>query len=195
MTIDGKIARENGDVEDWIFTEEHTKNEDLGYSQYYSTISCIITGRKTWDVSKKLEENPFPGKAKYVFTRNQSLINDDDQQKNKAGEEEEEEEEEEEQQNCQVVRYVNEDPASFVRKLKEDKPGEKIWLLGGGEIIQELHDAKLIDEMIITIQPTILGKGIPLWNNLQIQSEWQLINLEKWSCGLVQLIYSPKPPL
>jgi dihydrofolate reductase len=50
----------------------------------------------------------------------------------------------------------------------KDQHGKNIWLIGGGEINTTLLNAGLIDEMILTIIPIILGKGIPLFGQQAI---------------------------
>ena len=41
--------------------------------------------------------------------------------------------------------------------------GKDIWLVGGGILIDQFIKKDLIDKYIITIIPTILGDGIPLF--------------------------------
>jgi dihydrofolate reductase len=48
--------------------------------------------------------------------------------------------------------------------LKQNE-GKDIWLVGGGQINQLFLNANLIDEMIISIQPVVLGEGLPLFGN------------------------------
>ncbi|KRL56014.1 hypothetical protein FC70_GL000600 [Paucilactobacillus oligofermentans DSM 15707 = LMG 22743] len=48
------------------------------------------------------------------------------------------------------------------------KSGKDIWLIGGASIITPLIKNNLIDEYQITLIPVILGKGIRLFENLDI---------------------------
>ena len=174
-SLDGKIARPDGAV-DWVHTEEAPgPNGDCHYKSFFASLSCVITGRKTYEVSAGFEDLPFAGKQKYVFTRQRPLPPAPNTE----------------------TEYISEDPVAFVRRLRQepapDNDKAKIWLLGGGDIVQQLHDAKLLDEIIWTIQPIILGPGIPLFNaNLRLQSDWTLKNCESWANGLVQLTYAAK---
>ena len=63
------------------------------------------------------------------------------------------------------VEYIDEDIPSFARFLTQQSSVEKkdIWLLGGGEIVSILLNAGLVDEIILSIHPIILGKGVPLF--------------------------------
>jgi dihydrofolate reductase len=175
-SLDGKIARPDGSI-DWIHTEKaEGPNGDCHYEKFFSSLSAVITGRKTFDISAGFEELPFAGKQKYVFTRQTPLPPSPNKE----------------------TEYISEDPVKFVRNLKQESLyGEKsrIWLLGGGDLVQQLHDARLVDELILTIQPIIIGPGIPLFNgNLRLQSDWSLQSCESWSNGLVQLTYTLKDP-
>jgi len=61
-----------------------------------------------------------------------------------------------------VVEFVRDDIASFAQSLKAQS-GQSIWIVGGGEVLQPLLQARLVDELIIQIAPFIIGQGIPLF--------------------------------
>jgi dihydrofolate reductase len=160
-SLDGYIASE-GDGIDWLFTDE-----DYGYAKFYDSIDTILVGRKTYDQSLKFDEYPYKGKKVYVFTRRTD--------RNK---------------NAHYVEYINADIPSFVRGLLLQSVGKDIWLLGGGEIVSILLNADLIDEIILSIHPIILGgKGIPLFSNIKKQVKLQLLESIPFGSGLVQLCY------
>ena len=60
------------------------------------------------------------------------------------------------------MQFVSGDITTFVYSLKE-QPGKDIWLIGGGQINTVMLNAGLIDEMILTAFPLVLGEGIPLF--------------------------------
>jgi len=138
---------------------------DYGYSKFYSSIDTVITGRKTYDLTLILEKEPFKDKKIYVFTNNlksRLLIN------------------------AEVIS----DPVNFVKKLKDIK-GKNIWLLGGSEIITLLMNANLVDEIILSIHPIVLGNGIPLFINIK-EIKLELVKSKKFDNGLLQLKYNVK---
>jgi dihydrofolate reductase len=142
-SLDSYIASENGSI-DWLFS-----NADYGYTKFYDSIDAILVGRKTYDQSLKFDEYPYKGKKVYVFTRRTK-----GKKKNN---------------NTHGVEYIDEDIPGFARHLVQQSSVEKkdIWLLGGGEIVSILLNAGLVDEIILTIHPIILGKGIPLFSNIK----------------------------
>ena len=147
---------------DWLFTDQ-----DYGYTKFLRSIDTAVMGRKTWDVARTFEPVPYAGKKKYIFSRHPQKTSDKD------------------------VFYVASDPAAFVRGLK-GRPGETIWLVGGGEIVTMMMNAGLIDEIVLSIHPLILGEGVRVFSGIRRQSTWALVTSKKFPTGLVQLTYTRK---
>lgn len=74
--------------------------------------------------------------------------------------------------------------------LKEQE-GSKIWIVGGAEILDVLLKSKLVDEFIITMMPTILGKGIPLFKKDNPELKLFLAETKRYG-QMVQLHYTVK---
>jgi dihydrofolate reductase len=113
-----------------------------------------------------LDEYPYKGKKVYVFTRKKV------RKKN----------------NEQDVEYIDTNIQDFVTSLTQSI-GKDIWLLGGGEIASVLLNAGLVDEIILSIHPIILGRGIPLLRNIQKEVNLKLENSLSFESGLTQLCY------
>ena len=60
------------------------------------------------------------------------------------------------------VRFISTDFADFVAELKESH-GRNIWLVGGGQLLGEAVAYDLLDELIVSIHPIILGDGVPFF--------------------------------
>lgn len=58
------------------------------------------------------------------------------------------------------VIFVNETPASFIRKLRR-RPGKDIWLMGGGELARVFLKADLVDGLRLGVVPVLLGRRPP----------------------------------
>ena len=136
QSLDGYIARKD-DTLDWLFKAEG--EGDNGYSVFYDTIDTILIGRRTYDWIMDHEKDKFPyeNKSCYVFSRSKH-------------------------QDFGNVQFVSEDVATFTNRLKA-QDGKDIWIVGGGELLLSFIKEKLIDELYITIAPTIIGSGIPLF--------------------------------
>jgi len=159
-SLDCYIAREDGGI-DWLYTDA-----DYGYTKFYDSIDTIITGRKSYDQSLTFEEYPYKGKKVYVFTRKKVRKNNNEQD----------------------VEYIDTNIQDFVTSLTQSI-GKDIWLLGGGEIASVLLNAGLVDEIILSIHPIILGTGIPLLRNIQKEVNLKLENSLSFESGLMQLCY------
>ncbi len=135
QSLDGFIAERNGSTE-WLTKLDSTEAESA-YQRFYGSIDTVIMGRKTYQRALKLAGSyPYSDKKGYVFST--SLHDTDDPTTVVAG---------------NVVQ--------FVESLKAEK-GDDIWLVGGADIFTTLLQAGLIDEIIVTIAPVLLGDGISL---------------------------------
>jgi len=118
----------------------------------------VIMGRKTYDVAKGFEKEPFAGKEVIVFSRKRDGCAND--------------------------------PVKASMQLKKKK-GKNIWLVGGSQIISTLMNAGLVDEIINSVHPVIIGNGIPLFDRIA-ETSLKLINTKRFPSGLVQLHYDVK---
>ncbi len=136
-------------------------NTDSGYDNFYKSIDTVIMGKKTYDQILTFGDYPYKGKKSYVFTRNDSLTMDE---------------------NVEFASNVEE----FSRNLVSSKGN--IWLVGGSELFSAFLEHKLVDEIILSIIPTVLGKGIPLFQNINQEANLKLIKTTEYS-GFVELTY------
>ena len=166
-SFDGYIARNNDSV-DWLFADS-----DYGYKKFYDSIDTIIIGRKTFDISIKLNngKNPYKDKKSYIFTRNHKYGISDTKIEN-------------------VEITCNQNIIKFTKSLINSN-GKDIWLVGGSEIISILLNNRLIHDIIVSIHPIILGKGIPLFKKTHINFiKLKLISSYVYESGLIQTHYS-----
>lgn len=152
MSLDGYIATEEDSLE-WLFQTEG--EGDNGYLEFYETIDTVILGRRTYDWIRNVEGDNFPYKGKQCFVF--------------SGTRQEEEGE---------VQFINEDVAWFTEKLKQEK-GKDIWIVGGGELLHHFIANRLVDKWIITIAPTILGRGIPLFQKNDFETRLKLTDTKR----------------
>ncbi|MDD1504066.1 dihydrofolate reductase family protein [Lysinibacillus sp. CNPSo 3705] len=162
-SLDGFIAKENDDLQ-WL---EETEGEgDAGYSDMYQSIDTIIMGKRTYDyVVDHIKPFPYLDKKCYVFTTSRSGKNEH-------------------------VEFVNEDIVAFTKKLRE-QDGSKIWMVGGAGILDPFIKEQLIDEIIITVTPHLLGSGIPLFKENNPFQDLELVNTQRFG-QMVQMHYKVK---
>ena len=141
-SLDGYIATKNGGIE-WLNNIPNPDKSDFGFNDFMELIDGIVMGRNTFETVLGFEGQwPY---SKKVFVLSDKLkkvpIDLSDKVEIIYGE----------------VDIINSD-------LK--KRGFMNLYIDGGKTIQEFLKAGLIDEMIITRVPIILGGGIPLFSDL-----------------------------
>lgn len=165
-SLDNYIARPD-DAADWLMWSEQAASV---MKDYWETIDTILMGRKTYEVSLKHSKggsNPYPGIKTYVFSR--TLKQDEHE----------------------GVEIISENAEDFVRSLKNQK-GKDILLMGGGDFAKSLFEASLIDEIGFNIHPVLLGRGIPLFYEMNRQIDLELIECKPFKNGCVLVTYRVK---
>lgn len=156
-SLDGYIAGPNGEL-DWL---EAGGDLDYGYREFYASIDTALMGNATYRQTLTFGPFPYPDKTNYVFTRGAPPAA------------------------TAHARFVTGDIAAFVRTLK-DAPGSDIWLVGGGQVNTVMLNAGLIDEIILTVVPVVLGEGIPLFAPGASSASFETTGCEAYETGLVQ---------
>jgi dihydrofolate reductase len=86
---------------------------------------------------------------------------------------------------------ANRDVINEIRALK-DQRGKDMIAYGGASLVSSLIQARLVDEFYLFINPTVLGDGMPIFEDLD--SKLNLIPAESklYSCGVMVLKYVVK---
>ncbi len=161
MSLDGYIAKKDGNLDFLSIVE--TKNEDFGYAEFLQTIDTVIWGRKTFDKVVSFGEG-VPHKDKQVFVISKS-------KKGKLAH----------------AEYCN-NVVDLVSSLKQTE-GKDIYCDGGAEIVYELLKNRLIDRIIVSVIPHLLGDGIRLFSENGIEQQLKFKRSISYPSGLVQLWY------
>ncbi len=163
-SLDGYIATEEESL-DWLFKVDG--EGDNGYSEFYDTIDTVILGRRTYDWIINIEKETFPyvNKKCYVFSKSKHEPNNN-------------------------VEFVDDNIVPFINALKRVEGGD-IWIVGGGNLISDFLKENLVDELIITVAPTIIGSGIPLFNKQKLELELKLKGIRRFN-QFAQLHYEKK---
>jgi dihydrofolate reductase len=163
MSLDGFIATEDDDLA-WLSIVDR-EGEDYGYEAFSETVATYIVGRKTYDKVLAMVGN-FPPAEQfecYVISRT------------RKGRE-------------NGVTFYNGEISTLVADLKS-RNAKNIYCDGGGEIVKLLMEQNLIDEYIISIIPTFLGKGKRLFHGGLAPIGISLESVKRFESGLVQLRY------
>ncbi len=140
-SLDGFIAASDGGL-DWLNEIPNPENNDFGYAEFMSGIDAVVMGRKTFEQVLTFDFWPYD---KPIFVPSRSKVSVPMELENKA-------------------ETVIGNPKELVDQLKE--LGHQNLYIDGGITIQGFLEEDLIDEMIITRVPILLGSGIPLFGKL-----------------------------
>lgn len=163
-SIDGYIADLDGGL-DWLSKYPITPEFNYGYDIFFESVDSVIMGGRTYrDILNMDVIYPYESKTSYVITRNEISSPKEN------------------------IHFIANNIIETISDLKE-KEGKDIWLVGGGEIISMLLSQNLIDEMIITYIPVVLGIGIPLFPEIKKESNWKLIDCQSYNNGVLTIDY------
>jgi len=149
-SIDGYIAREDDSI-DWLMDLPNPEKSDYGFSVFLGEIDAILMGRKTFDIVSGFNEWPY-ARPLPVFVLTNSLDKLSGRFSEKA-------------------EIVKGDLKNVLEAL--NARGFRDLYIDGGKTIQLFLNEDLIDKMIITRVPILLGSGIPLFgkNHLELKFE------------------------
>ncbi|GAB3647459.1 dihydrofolate reductase family protein [Echinicola sediminis] len=165
MSLDGYIAKDEDNID--FLSKVDVPGEDYGYADFTNHVDTIIWGRKTYD--KLLSFGlPFPHKDKkcYVLSRSLKGTNED-------------------------VEFYGGDLKELIAGLKK-KEGKHIYCDVGGEVVFGLLKDKLIDEMVVSVIPYLVGQGVRLFKDGRPEQDIELTKSTSYPSGLVQLWYEVK---
>ena len=164
MSLDGFIAAPDGGV-DWLTGQDSAAETADSYGAFVPTIDTVLMGWNTYhQIITELSPgvNPYQGKKCYVFTHR-------------------------ELENTPEFSFVNKPAAAFLAELKQ-QPGKDIWICGGANLVQQLIRADQVDRYCISVIPTLLGGGIPLFPQDCEERPLKLVRTECYN-GITDLVY------
>jgi dihydrofolate reductase len=163
-SLDGFIARSNGDLD---FLDLPGGGEEHGYTAFMASVDALVIGRNTYDKVLSFDEWPYGNKPVVVLsTRPIDLP----------------------RAPGAVVERMAGTPGEIVAKLAAR--GAKHLYVDGGITIQRFLAAGLIQRLIITRLPVLIGSGIPLFGALPRDIALEHVATHQYRSGLVQSEYA-----
>lgn len=83
----------------------------------------------------------------------------------------------------------------FVERIKalKSQKGNDIITYGGVQFVSSLIKEKLIDELHLFVNPTILGRGKGIFQDINEVQQFQPVSSQHFDCGIIVLVYQLKP--
>jgi dihydrofolate reductase len=161
-SLDGFIARQDGAL-DWLPADG---GEPHGYDEFMATVDAIVIGRKTFETVLAFAEWPYGRKPVVVLSSRPGDVVPP------VG---------------AVCDAMAGTPLEVAARLSQR--GMKHLYIDGGATIQRFLEAGLIQRLIITRIPVLLGSGIPLFGPLSRDIRLQHVATRSFPSGMVQSEY------
>jgi dihydrofolate reductase len=178
MTLDGYIAGPNGEM-DWM-----TFNWSDDIKQYVEALTqpvdTILLGKNLaagfiphWNAVAQDENNPekaagvkFTETPKIVFSKTLTTSTWD------------------------RTEVENGDFVAKINHLKQ-QPGGDMITYGGGQFVSSLIRANLVDDLHLFVNPAIIGRGMPIFQEVTDIQRVRLAATLPFECGIIMLHYQP----
>jgi dihydrofolate reductase len=161
-SLDGFIARPNGAL-DFLPVDG---GEPHGYNEFIASVDALVIGRNTFETVLAFPEWPY-GKKRVVVLSSRPI----DFSAVRGG----------------VVEQMSGAPAEIVAKLATT--GAHHLYVDGGLTIQRFLRAGLVQRLIITRVPVLIGEGIPLFGTVPHDIRLRHVSTQNYSSGLVKSEY------
>jgi dihydrofolate reductase len=177
-SLDGFIATEDDSL-DWLFPLGDIN--DTGYPGFIAQVGALAMGATTYEwilrhADRVAEDTgsawPYTQPA-WIFThRELPTVHGAD------------------------VRFVQGSVRRVHAEMTRAAAGRNIWIVGGGDLAGQFHDAGLLDEAIIQLASVTLGTGKPLFPRRVTSPPWKLLSVRRIGSGFAELRYElPKAPV
>jgi len=161
-SLDGYIARANDDL-DWLPADDEV--EEHGYEAFMASVDALVIGRRTFEKVLTFDAWPYGEKPVFVLsTRELPPL-----------------------PQGAVAERLSGEPAEILARL--EGRGLRHVYVDGGITIQRFLAAGLIQRLVITRIPVLLGSGIPLFGELETDIRLKPVATRQYSSGLVQSEY------
>ncbi|MBP1677135.1 MAG: bifunctional deaminase-reductase domain protein [Bacteroidetes bacterium] len=163
MSLDGYIADSDGGLDFLSVVEK--EGEDYGYEKFVESVDTIIMGRKTYDKVLSFGiDFPHAHKRCYILTRTQRPDEGN-------------------------ITFYNQGNLKMLIQHLKSQQGKDVFVDGGADVVNELLKDGLIDELIISVVPVLLGGGVSLFKMEYPVQKLTLSSAKSFDTGLVQLHY------
>jgi dihydrofolate reductase len=162
VSVDGFIARPDGGI-DWL----PQVVEDHGYTELMATVDAVVIGRGTYDTVLGFSGPWTYGRTPVIVLSTRTL----DLSRHRG----------------YPVEQMNGDPGEIVARL--EARGMKHIYVDGGITIQRFLRAGMIQRLILTRVPVLIGQGIPLFGPLEADIPLRHVRTRDFPSGLVQSEY------
>lgn len=159
-SVDGYIATDDDGL-DWLDAAA-VEGEDYGFFTFLADIDLIAMGRATYDVIKDEPVLPYGERPVHVFTHQQLGPRDG-------------------------FEFYARSPQEAVEVW--ERAGVRHVYVDGGSLISQFLEAGLVDDMLLTSVPVLLGSGRPLFHRIGTSTPLRLVGTQEFPSGMLNRRY------
>jgi dihydrofolate reductase len=137
-SLDGFIATPEHSL-DWLLTRDIDQEGPMNYGAFRERLGACVMGATTWQWILDHDSDPWGPLPTWVMTHR-------DFAPVEGG----------------SVTFTSDSVTDVHAAMTEAAEGRNVWLVGGGELVGQFHDAGLLDEVWIQYAPVTLGAGAPV---------------------------------
>lgn len=169
-SLDGFIATEDDSLE-WLF--QLGNPEESGYSDFIAGVGALAMGSTTYEWILRNSEAviaevgsawPYTQPTWVFTTRTLPRIEGAD------------------------LKFVRGDVRAVFPEMRAAAAGKNLWVVGGGDLAGQFHDAGLLDEIVVHVGSITLGRGKPLFPR-RMATPMRLVSARQLGTGLAELRY------
>jgi dihydrofolate reductase len=172
-SLDGFIAGPDDGL-DWLTKYEPAARFDGepmtgSYDRFMEGVGALAMGSATYEwLLAEIDEWPYRGTPAWVLTSREPP--------RREGEDVD-------------VRFAEAKVADVYDEMIAAADGRNLWVVGGGNVASQFADAGLLDELIVTVVPVVLGEGKPLFDRAVPGGPMKLTSTRAFDTGMVELRY------
>jgi dihydrofolate reductase len=173
-SLDGYIASAD-DTLDWLlgyqgsFSGPNAEPRAGSYERFYDDVGALIMGAVTYEFVLALGRGwPYEGKPTWVLSSRELPTPEGE---------------------GADVRIVDATVPELYDEMVAAAGERNLWVVGGGNVASQFADEGLLDEVIVTVVPVVLGGGKPLFDRPVPGEPMQLTGARPLDSGMVELRY------
>ncbi|HYP44224.1 MAG TPA: dihydrofolate reductase family protein [Propionibacteriaceae bacterium] len=171
-SIDGYIADADNSLE-WLFSMNDAPGMDQEYPRFMAEVGALAMGSTTYEWildHTALRDDP----SQWEYDMPCWVFSSRDLPKLEGAD----------------IRFVSGDVAPVHAEMVAAAQGRNIWLVGGGDLVGQFHDAGLLDEIILGVASVTLGAGAPLLPRRIVTPPLRLLSAKQFGGSFVSLHYA-----
>ncbi len=182
-SLDGYLATADDNL-DWLLNYEGTFEQEAaepdpmseggGYERFYEGVRALVMGSVTYewildhlDVAGGEGKWPYRGKPCWVLSSRRLRLPEGE---------------------GVDVRIVDASVSELYGELAAAAGDGVLWVVGGGNVASQFADAGLLDELVVTVVPVVLGDGKPVFDRPP-RASLELLGTRAFANGMVELHY------